>query len=450
MIRIKELKNWLKTMTKIGLFSGLMLYAVNAFSQQTLPQSWDLQTCIDYALANNIQVKTTEENKKNAETDTKLARAAYLPSLSAFVNQNLTNYPFPNIDAGTSSVTGTGSYSINASWQLFDGGVRSTNIKQTDINDEIAGLSIEESKNNIKLAIIQNYLQILYASESVKTFENAVNLSAAQLESNQLKLEIGAVAKSDVSQWESQLASDKYQLVNAQISLDNYTLQLKQLLELDTLETINIVLAEPTEEDVLSLLPARDVVFQTAMKILPQVKSGELNTQYAELSIARARAGFFPTISLNVGSGTGNIYDNAIENFGMQLKNNWNNTIGLSVSIPIYSNREAKSAVEKAQVSVNTARLNELSIYKELYASVETAYLNALNSQAQYLAAQEKVKSSQESYKVMDEQFKLGLKNTIELLTEKNTLVSAQQELLQAKYTALMNRKVLDYYQGFI
>jgi len=109
-----------------------------------------------------------------------------------------------------------------------------------------------------------------------------------------------------------------------------------------------------------------------------------------------------------------------------------------------------KSAVEKAQYGVETAKLNEMSIRKELQSNIETAYLNALNSQAQYLAAEEKVKSSQDSYNVMEEQFRLGLRNTIELLCEKNTLISAQQQLLQAKYMALLNRKVLDYYQGLI
>ncbi len=276
-----------------------------------------------------------------------------------------------------------------------------------------------------------------------------MELSAAQLESNRVKLDIGAVAKSDVSQWESQHASDKYQLVNAQVALENYKLQLKQLLELDGLETMHIDLAEPAEEEVLAVLPDRNTIFQTAVSVMPEVKSSKLNLEYSELSIAKAKAGYLPKVSLNAGTGTGNIYNNDY-NFGTQLKNSWNNTIGLSISIPIYSNREVKSAVEKAQIGVETAKLNELSIYKDLYANVESAYLNAINSQAQYLAAEEKVKSSSDSYDVMDEQFQLGLKNTIELLTEKNTLISARQELLQAKYTALMNRKVLDNYQGLI
>lgn len=443
-----------KVKSKIGYSVILFFYATTIFAQNnSLPKTWDLQTCIDYALENNIQIKTAEVNKNSSEVDSKQAKAAFFPSVSASIGQNLGNYPF-TIDESTgktsSSTSGSGSYGISASLQIFDGGVRSTNLKQADINNEIAQLNIDESKNNIKLAIIQNYLQILYANEALRTYESAVALSEAQLESNRVKLEVGAVSKSDVAQWESQFASDKYQLTNAHVTLDNYKLQLKQLLELDMLESMDILLEAPGDDEVLAILPDKNSIFQTAMNVMPQVKSGALSTEYSKLGIKKAKAGYLPKISLQASTGTGNIYNGSDYSFGSQMKYNWNNTLGVSVSIPIYSNREVKSSVQRAKYNVETSQLNEMNIYKELYANIETAYLNAINSQAQYLAAEEKVNSSQESYNVMDEQFRVGLKNTIELLTEQNTLISAQQQLLQAKYTALLNREVLDYYQGLI
>ncbi|MBP7368213.1 MAG: TolC family protein [Paludibacteraceae bacterium] len=444
---MEEVKNKKRT-GKVILWVFLMLSTEMLFAQNNaLPQKWDLQTCIDYALANNIQVKQAEASKKGSQVDTKLAKAALLPTVSASINQNLSNYPFP--DDNSSSNSATGSYGINASWQIFDGGARKTGIKQADINAEIAQLNIEESKNNIKLSIIQNYLQILYANEAVKTYENAVKLSEAQLESNKEKLNTGTATKSDVAQWVSQHASDQYQLTNAQVSLANYKLQLKQLLELDTLETMDIVITEPGEEEVMAVIPDKNIILQTAMSFMPQVKSSKLDTEYSTLSIAKAKAGYLPKISLQATTATGNLY-NSSYNFTTQFKNNWNNAIGISVSIPILSNREVKSAVEKAQISVETSKLNEINIRKELNANIETAYLNAINSQSQYVAAKEKVNSSKESYNVLEEQFSLGLRNTIELLTGENTLIEAQHQLLQAKYMALLSLKVLEYYQGLI
>lgn len=433
----------------IFLLSGIPV----AYSQEkTLPSQWDLQACIEYALENNIQIKQSEADKETGLVDTKLAKAAMLPSLSASIGQNLTNYPFSqdNASSGTSSLSTSGSYNLNASWTIFDGGSRVTGIKQAELNNRIDDLEIEESKNNIKLAIIQNYLQILYANEALKAYEDAVELSKAQLESNKIKLSVGSVAKSDVSQWESQYAADNYNLVNAQTTLENYKLQLKQLLELDGLDSMDLSLTPPDEEDVLSLIPDKRTIYQTALHVMPQISNSQLNTEYAQLGIEKAKAGFYPTVSLQANTGTGNLYNHSVYSFGSQLKNNWNNVIGLSVSIPVFSNRTVKSAVEKAGINVYSSQLNELSIRKELYADIETTYLNTLTSQAQYIAAEEKVKYSRESYNVMNEQFTLGLKNTIEMLTEKNRLITAQQELLQAKYTALLNIKLLEYYQGLI
>ena len=442
-----------KAIVFLSLTIVMILGTNTAFSQEsTLPSQWDLQTCIDYALANNIQIKQSEANRASSQVDGKLAKAALLPSLSASVSQNLSNYPFvsDNSSSESSTFSTSGSYGLNASWTIFDGGSRTTNIKQSELNNQIAELDIEESQNSIKLAIIQNYLQILYAGEAITTYENAVELSKAQLESNRVKLEIGSVAKSDVSQWESQYASDKYNLVNAHATLDNYKLKLKQLLELDQLDSMNIVLSKPAADDVLALIPDKQSILQTAMSVMPQIRSSQLSTEYAQLGINKAKSGYYPSISLQANSGTSNRYNNSSYSFGTQIKNNWNNAIGISVSIPIFSNRTVKSAVEKAEINVETSQLNEISIRKELYADIETAYLNAVTAQSQYAAANEKVKYSQESYDVMNEQFTLGLKNTVEMLTEKNTLIGAQQELLQAKYTALMNKKVLEYYQGLI
>lgn len=433
-------------MCVLGSFTG----KGDLFSQDAaqLPSRWDLQTCIDYALSNNIQIKQSEATKEGREVDAKLAKAALLPSLSASAGQNVGNYPFPS--ENEKSVTASANYNLNASWTVFDGGERATSIKQADLNNRIATLDVEESRNSIKLSIIQNYLQILYASEAIATYENAVELSRAQLESSRIKLEIRAVAKSDVSQWESQYAADKYNLVNAHATLDNYKLKLKQLLELDQLDSMNIVIAQPDEEDVLALLPGKQTIFQTAMNVMPQIKSSRLATEYAQLGIAKAKSGYYPTVSLQASSGTGNLYNHLSSSVANQLKYNWNNTVGLAVSIPIFSNRTVKSAVEKAGIEVESSRLNEVSIRKNLYSDIETAYLNAVTAQSQYVAADEKVKYSQEGYNVLNEQFTLGLKNTIELLTGKNTLISARQEMLQAKYTALLNKKILEYYQGLI
>ena len=130
------------------------------------------------------------------------------------------------------------------------------------------------------------------------------------------------------------------------------------------------------------------------------------------------------------------------------MKYGWNNMIGISLSIPIFDNRQNKSNVQKAKLQYSNSQLNLATKQKELYSTVETLWLDALNAQQQYAAADTKLKSSQTSYDMVSEQFTLGMKNTVELLTEKNNLQSAQQQRLQAKYMAVLDRALLDFYAG--
>ena len=130
------------------------------------------------------------------------------------------------------------------------------------------------------------------------------------------------------------------------------------------------------------------------------------------------------------------------------MKNKLNESIGLTLSVPIFSNRENKSAVEKAKLQISEAELEYLNAQKELQKIIEDIYLDATSSQAQYAAAIEQVKASKTSYNLAQEQFNLGMKNTVELLTEKNNFLSAQQEMLQAKYMAILNAQLLRFYQG--
>ena len=119
-----------------------------------------------------------------------------------------------------------------------------------------------------------------------------------------------------------------------------------------------------------------------------------------------------------------------------------------SLSVPIFSNRQNKSAVEKAKLRKQTSELDLMDEQKTLYKTIETLWLDANSAQQRYAAATEKLRSTQASYDLIQEQFNLGMKNTVELLTEKNNLLGAQQETLQAKYMAILNRQLLRFYQG--
>ena len=428
-------------------------------AQQTnnsLPAQWNLQKCIDYALQQNITIRKNRLNAQSAEVDVKTAKASLFPSLSASVSQRIVNRPNSetntiingdNITSSQSKTSYNGSYGIDANWTLYNGSKRLNTLKQQRLNNRIAELSVAQSENSIEESITQVYVQILYAAEAVKVNKSTLEVSKAEYERAQALFAAGSIAKSDLAQLEAQVSTDKYQVVTAQATLQDYKLQLKQLLELDGEEEMNLYIPALSDENVLSPLPTKTDVFHAALTIRPEIEASKLDVKASELDINIARSGYIPTLSLSAGIGSTNANGNDFT-FGEQIKQNWNNSLGLTVSIPIFNNRQTKSAIQKAKLQKQTSELSLLDEQKTLYKTIEGLWLDANSAQQRYVAAVEKLKSTQTSYDLIQEQFNLGMKNTVELLTEKNNLLSAQQETLQAKYMAILNTQLLKFYQG--
>ena len=347
---------------------------------------WTLGECLDYALENNIQLRQSRNDYLSGIEDTGEAKAALFPSLTASVTQGFTNYPSSN---ATDRNSYTGTYGLNTGMTLYEGGKLRTAVKRQQVQNRIDALSVEESANDIRIAIVQAYMQCLYAAEAVTVNRSTADASKARRDRAEAMWQAGSISKVDFAQLESQYASDEYQVVVASASLDNYKLQLKQLLELDITEEMNLAAPAIQESEVLSALPAKAEIYATALDAMPEIKRGELAVESAELGIRQARAGFFPSVSLSAGIGTGHMSGGSFES-GSQVWNRFNENVGLSVSIPIFSNRKNRTAVNKARIAVSNSLLERQSLEKELLREVESVYLDAVSAQSQYVAACEK------------------------------------------------------------
>ena len=458
MINVRRLT--VMTFLGAGMLSGISAQVsplqVDTLKETKIPAQWDLQSCIDYAKEQNITIRKNRITAASTQIDVKTAKAALFPSLSFSTSQQVVNRPCQEtssrvsgseIISSNSKTSYNGNYGLNASWTLYNGNKRLKTIQQEKLNNQVAELDVATSENNIQESIAQVYIQILYAAESVKVNESTLQVSIAQRDRGQELLNAGSIAKSDFAQLEAQVSTDRYQLVTAQATLEDYKLQLKQLLELDGENEMNIYLPALSDENVLAPLPTKKDVYIRALSLRPEIEASKLNVEASELGIGIAKSSYLPTISLSAGIGT-NHTSGSDFTFGEQVKNGWNNSIGLSVSVPIFNNRQTKSAVQKAKLQYETSMLSLLDEQKTLYKTIEGLWLDANSAQQRYAAANEKLKSTQISYELISEQFNLGMKNTIELLTEKNNLLQAQQEQLQAKYMAILNMQLLKFYQG--
>ena len=431
---------------------SILLTGTAAWGQKV----WTLQECLDYALANNIQLQQKRITAASDHEDVLQSQAALFPSVSFSTNQNASWRPFAettiNLSGGTmttnrNSVSYNGSYGINANWTVWNGNRNINTIKQNKLTEKMAELGIEQQANSIQEQIAQLYVQILYETEAVKVCREIIKSSMMQRDRAKTMVEVGHLARVDLVQLEAQVSQDQYSLVQAQSQLANYKLQLKQLLEIHDDEAFEIAVPEVSDAQVLSVLPNEQAVYNAALESRPEIQSSKLSIESSEIAIQTARAGYKPTVSMTAGIGSNNSSGQHTD-FFKQVKTNMNNSLGLSVSVPILDNHQARTNIRKAKYALQTSELNLQEQQKQLYSTIENYWLNATTSQQQFISARNNVKSMQESYDLVSEQFNLGLKNIVELTTGKNNLLQAEQQLLQTKYTALLNSAMLNFYAG--
>ena len=419
-------------------------------------KTWTLQECIDYALANNISLKQSKIKTLESHEDVLQSQSALFPSVSFSTNQNMNYRPFSestinltngSMTSSSNKVSYNGSYGINANWTVWNGNRNRIAIKQNKLTEEQSGLSEQEQANTIQEKIAQLYVQILYETEAVRVNEEIVKASQMQADRAREMVNVGSLARVDLVQLEAQVDQDKYSLVSAQSQLANYKLQLKQLLELRDEEDFNVANPEVSDDKVMSSIPDKGTVFSAALKSRPEILSSLLSIQSADLSIKSARTGYMPTLNLTAGIGTSNSSGQKL-GFGTQVKNNLSNSLGLTLQVPIFDQLQTRTAIRKAKFAKQDSELALQDKQKTLYNSVEKYWLDATTSQQQYVFAKKNRESMQESYSLVSEQFNCGLKNIVELTTGKNNLLQAEQQLLQTKYTALLNQALLKFYAG--
>lgn len=419
-------------------------------------RTWTLQDCISYALQNNITLQKNRVSRLSAIEDVKQSQAALLPSLSASTSQNVSYNPWP--EQGTYTVAGSkvqtqvnkvyynGSYGINANWTVWNGNRNYNQIKLNKITADQAALDSAQTANSLQEQIAQLFVQILYSKEAVKVNEATLETSKKNEERGKEFVKVGSMSKADLAQLTAQRAQDEYSVVQAQSALSQYKRQLKQLLQITDQEEFDVTADEPTDAMALEAIPSVTSVYDSALSSRPEIKNAMLGIKSSEVSMKLAKAQRMPTVGLsaNIGTNTTSMNDN---NWSQQMKNNLIGGAGLTVSIPIFDQRQTKTAVNKAVLSRQNYELDLRDKQTQLYSTIENYWLQAYNNQAQYKSAKASTESAQESYDLLSEQFSQNLKNIIELMTGKDALLKAKQSELEAKFLAILNIEMLKFYK---
>lgn len=420
----------------------------------THAKRWTLKDCIDYALANNIALQKTRLAKASANEDYLQSKAALLPSLSASTSHNVNYTPWMTSGisgdgfsrASVDKVYYNGTYSVSGNYTLWNGNKNHNQVKLNKLATEAAQLDSATQALKLQEQIAQLYVQILYSTEAVRVNEESCASSRQNEERGKEMVSIGKMSQADLAQLTAQRAQDEYNVVQAQSNVKNFKRQLKELLQITSDEEFDIVTPTTTDDMALDAIPALNGVYAAALDNRPEFKTYQNQLAQNELSIKIAKAGKLPTISVNAGISTNNtsMNDNAL---ARQLKTNFNMGAGIGISIPLFENRTTKTQVNKAIIQRESIQLDLKNEQTSLYSTIENYWLQASTNQSQYKAAKASSESAQTSYNLLSEQFRLGLKNIVELRTGKDNLLMAKQNELQAKYLTILNVNMLKFYR---
>ncbi len=443
--------------------TGILLsMSINVAAQQldgktTGKRQWTLKECIDYALQNNISLQKTRLSKLSAQEDLLQSKTALLPSLSASTSHNATYRPWPETGSATvangyavtsvDKVYYNGTYGISSNWTVWNGNRNRNAVKLNEMATQQAELDSAITANTIQEQTAQLYVQILYSAEAINVHKSSLETSKKNEERGKEFVNVGKMSKADLSQLTSQRAQDEYNIVEAESNLRNFKRQLKELLQITSDEEFDVVVPSATDEMALQVIPAMNSVYAAALEQRPEIKNAQLGIETSDLNIKIAKAQKLPTIgvSANAATNTTSMSNNA---WGSQLKTNFNLGAGVNLSIPLFDNRTTKTAVNKANIQKMNYMLDLKDKQTALYSTIENYWLQAVTNQNKFKAAKVSTESQQTSYDLLSEQFRLGLKNIVELMTGKDNLLQAQQNELQSKYLTILNINMLKFYES--
>ena len=457
-----------------------------SFCQDSLSGMLNLRQCVDIAIKNNLLV---EQSTLTMQTNGVYRNQAFmnlLPTINANGNQgiyygksvNPTTYQYINQQQNT------GSYSLNAGLTLFSGLQLQNAIKQNQFAYDASKMDLQQQKDNITLNVLLAYLQVLSSQDLLALSKQQADVDLKQIDRLNAQNNEGALLLlSDLYNLRGQYAGDLGNIVTAVNNLETAKINLYQLLNIPYKKDVQYerILLDLNAQDTLK---GSDNIYQTALSILPSIKSvdlkikanqkavlvykgqyyptlsfyGSINSNYSNLATTSVFSGpFLPTQTgtyVNTPGGTYNVLtdqQNSVTtktSFGDQFNNNRNTQIGLSLQVPILNYLRVRNNVKIAKINLQNAEYNATSTKLLLQQSVEQAFQNMISAYGQYKSYQDQVTAYAEAFRATEIRFNEGVVNSDIYVIAKNNIDRANVNLAQAKYIYILRMKILDYYQG--
>ena len=438
------------------LFFGL-LGILQSHAQTNGPSGpLDLETCVAVAIENNLTLKRTELNQQITEATLLESQGRRLPSLTAGASSGyrwgrsinpVTNL-FETRRIGNINLFG------NTGAPIFQGMRINNSVAQAKTNLESGMYTLEATRNDITLNVINLFIDVVFNREQVKIAENQLKTTTEQLGRTKKLVEAGSLPLSDQLDLQSQNATNELNLINAKNGLRAAKLSLAQAMQIPFTESFDVIEPEYEVSQAAMTGETPAEIFEVAVQLMPQIKAASADVKSAEYGVKIAKGAFYPTLDAGI-SAFSNYVDQAfvpgsteIIPFPTQVENNFSQSGTLNLSIPIFTRFSNKANLQRARVQQQLAEVSELEAKNKLRQDIETAYNSAFSAEQSYQASLIRVKSLEETFRIAQQRFDLGAINSVDFQVAQNNLFNAQADLLNAKYTYIFRIKVLDFYLG--
>ncbi len=446
-----------------------------------------LQKAVDLTLANNLTIKQAVVTESLAVEDVKQSKYNLLPTASA--------NPTAGYGFGRTPVAGDYAYSnqtifnvngtASVAFTIFQGGQLRNQILANKLALDIDKSSTAKIKNDLVLSVVTDYLSILTNQDLVIAAQQQIDIAKITLDRTQKSFDAGNMSLADLSQAKAGLSTAELNLTTAQNQLDLSILVLKQYMEMDPNTDIKVEKPDISKlTDVRTAYDANEVI-KTALNVNPDVKLAEAQQQSFGQQIKIAKGNYYPTLA--VFGGLSSYYSSAQEpyrltgltppaydpigtvqgtgqtvqtlmmqqqpiysyySFANQFRDNFGQSIGLSLQIPIFNHYTARTSVRKAKLNYENAQLTTELAKITLSKTIIQAVMDLNAAVKQYASAQQTYQADKDAFNVIQERYNVGLVNSLDYNTSLTNYNKAQNDMIEAKYTVVFRSKVIDYYLG--
>lgn len=432
----------MRTLLKSIFLIAMMLFAIAdpLFAQDNNSKHYQftLEDCLRFAFANSYERQSMELKTESQQVSFDQSKQSRLPSVNASASETYSHNK--NTDGFTGNV------GLGASVVIYQGGNINKTIEQNRLNVERSEMQLQQYDNQLSVQILQNFLTALSNNELLEYQEVILNSSRAQLQQGRERFKVGSILESDMLLLEAQYISDSTSMMETRINRDNSIMSLKVLLSMDPLDNLQIIQPNTDNlDEITASLPSEEDALEMALETYPSLKLNEYDILLAENNIKMAKTGYLPSLLASANIGTNH---RDFDNVGQQFGDNFNQSVGVSLSIPIYNRGQNKANVKKSKIALEQAQLSYEQNQLTVRQTVALAYHNVISAYNTFKASELKENAYSKSYNAYEVQFQYGKITTVELLQQQNNYLNALNTFIRNKYSLLLQRKILDVYMG--